>query len=138
MAQGARTAASRMITRVIDTSVIMAVVLVEPGYEVAARLANGAAISSVNLAEVVAKCIDRQVPPEVALSFMKDTNVEVVGFDDDLAIVAGELQRKARKGVLSLGDRACIATAMRLNATVVTADRIWASLDIDCAVELIR
>lgn len=138
MAQGAWIAAARMKTLVIDTSAILAVVLNEQGFETAARLANGATVSSVNVAEVVAKCIERGVPQDIALNFMQDTNVEVVGFDADTAILAGQLWRKAPKGVLSLGDRACIATAIRLNATAVTADRVWASLEFGCPIELIR
>jgi PIN domain nuclease of toxin-antitoxin system len=127
-----------MKKRVIDTSAILTVVLNEQGYETAARLANGATVCSVNLAEVVAKCVERGVPQDVALSFMEGTNIEVVSFDADVAILAGQLWSKARKGVLSLGDRACIATAIRLNATAVTADRIWAKLDLGCKIELIR
>ena len=83
----------------------MAVVLGEQGYETAARSANGALVSSVNVAEVVTKCIERAVPQNIALDFMQDTNMEVVDFDAELAILAGELRSKARKGVLSLGDR---------------------------------
>ena len=39
---------------------------------------------------------------------------------------------------LSLGDRACLALAIRLNARVSTADSAWAKLDISVEVILIR
>jgi PIN domain nuclease of toxin-antitoxin system len=39
---------------------------------------------------------------------------------------------------LSLGDRACIATAIKIGGTAVTADRVWSTLDLGCKVELIR
>ncbi|MBN9077492.1 MAG: hypothetical protein BGN87_07775 [Rhizobiales bacterium 65-79] len=127
-----------MTQRIVDTSVIMAVVLGEEGQENAARLAPGSLLSSVNLAEIIAKCIEKAVPPEVAERYIGGSNIVVVDFDADQAFLAGELFKRAKKGVLSLGDRACIATAVRLGATAVTADRVWAELDLPCRVELIR
>jgi PIN domain nuclease of toxin-antitoxin system len=37
-----------------------------------------------------------------------------------------------------LGDRACLALAIRKGATALTADRKWADLDVGCKIELIR
>ncbi|WEX07693.1 type II toxin-antitoxin system VapC family toxin [Chelativorans sp. AA-79] len=138
MAQGAWIAAPRMTPHVIDTSAILAIIFGEPGLEKAARLARGGIISSVTLAEIVSKCAERSVPVQIALDYVRHSNVEVAGFSQDLAILAGQLYAKAPKGRLSLGDRACIATAVRLGGIAVTADRIWADLDIDCKIELIR
>jgi PIN domain nuclease of toxin-antitoxin system len=126
------------MTRVVDTSAIMAILLDEHGQEVAARLVSGGVLSSVNFAEILTKCIERAVPPDVARIYIRDAGIDVVPFDADHALVSAELFSKARKGVLSLGDRACIATAIARKATVVTADRIWATLDLGCPVELIR
>ncbi len=39
---------------------------------------------------------------------------------------------------LSLADRACIGTAIDLDATVVTADRAWQTLDVPITVEQLR
>ena len=138
MAQGARFAASRMTSHVLDTSVVMAIVLGEPGQETAARVAPGSALSSVNLAEIITKCIEKSVPPEIAERYIGESSIEAVSFDSDHATLAGELFKRARKGVLSLGDRACIATAIMFGATAVTADRVWAELELPCKVELIR
>ena len=127
-----------MTRRILDTSVIMAIVLGEAGQENAARLAPGSLLSSVNLAEIITKCVEKAVPFEVAQRYIGESGIDIVGFDADQAVLAGELFKRARKGVLSLGDRACIATAVRLGATVVTADRVWAELDLPCEIELIR
>ena len=62
----------------------------------------------------------------------------MVPFDDDLAVRAALLRPTTKRAGLSFADRACIATAIRLNATVVTADRAWAELDLPCPIELIR
>ena len=95
-------------------------------------------MSSVNLAEIVTKCIERNLPPESAIDYVTGSNINIVDLDFDHAVLAGQLRRKAPKGILSLGDRACIATAIRLGGTAVTADRIWSTLDLGCPVELIR
>lgn len=127
-----------MTSFIIDSSVILAVLREERGDKSAAEFALDATMSSVNLAEVVAKCIERNLSPEAAISFITGRNITVADFDYDLAVMAGRLQSIAPKGALSLGDRACIATAIRMGGTVVTADRIWTTFDLGCEVELIR
>ena len=123
---------------VLDTSVVLAVLFVEKGHETAGRLAKGASMSSVNVAEVVTKCIEFAYPEDQAIEYIVDTNITIVGFDLELATLTAMLRKRSFKGVLSLGDRACIATAIRQGCTAVTADRIWSALDLGCPVELIR
>jgi ribonuclease VapC len=123
---------------VVDTSVVMCALLREPGLERAQDLCNGAFMSSVSVAETIAKCLEKEVPEELALLFLASSEVAVVDFDLEHAKLAGRLWGSAPRGKLSLGDRACIATAIRLDASVATADRIWAGLGLPCAVELIR
>jgi ribonuclease VapC len=123
---------------VLDTSVIMAILLEEPGHDFAARLAPDALMSSVNLAEVMTKCVEKAVPADLALDYLNSSRVEIVPFEAEDAVLSGRLFETIRKGVLSLGDRACIATTIRLGGTAYTADRIWSSLDLPCPVELIR
>jgi PIN domain nuclease of toxin-antitoxin system len=43
-----------------------------------------------------------------------------------------------RSAGLSVGDRACLGLAKELDLPVVTADRMWASLDLGIEIELIR
>jgi len=123
---------------VLDSSAIMAVLLDEAGHDKAAELVQDALMSSVNVAEVVAKCVEFGFPEQLALEFIQGSNVTIVDFDLEHAILAGELRRRASKGILSLGDRACIATAIRQDAIAVTADRIWSTLELGCKIELIR
>ena len=126
-----------MMRHVIDTSAIMAILLDEPGQDVASRYVPDGILSAVNFAEILTKCYEKAVPWEIAQTYLTGARVEVVAFDAERALVAAELFARAKKGVLSLGDRACIATAIERNATIVTADRIW-ELDLPCPVELIR
>jgi PIN domain nuclease of toxin-antitoxin system len=123
---------------VIDSSVVLSVLRDEEGSRRAAEFAIGVAISSVNLAEIVTKCMEFEIDPDDVLQYIAGRNIDVVEFDFADSMLAGRLWKAAPKGKLSLGDRACIATAIRLNAAVVTADRVWAELDLPCKVELIR
>jgi PIN domain nuclease of toxin-antitoxin system len=123
---------------VVDSSVVLAIVRGETGEENALRLALGATMSAVNVAEVVTKCIEKDYPEEAALQVIQSCGIEIVPLDEATAILAGRLRRNASKGVLSLGDRACLALAIRNKAIAVTADRAWADLDLPCKIELIR
>lgn len=123
---------------VLDSSLILAFIRREPGGERLTEFLGEAAMSTVNLAETVTKCIELKVDPEIAIAFVGEGGVKLIDLDAELAILAGQLRRIAPKGVLSLGDRACIATAIKLGATAVTADRVWTTLDLGCKVELIR
>lgn len=126
------------VLRVIDSSVILAVMKRESGADRGFELAQQAGISATSVAEVVTKCIEWSVPEAVALDIIGGCGMQVIPLDEGLAVVTGQLRRKAPKGVLSLGDRACIATAMNLGATAITTDRIWSTLDLPCPIELIR
>ena len=127
-----------MSVLILDTSALIAILLGEPGQERAAALVEGALLSSVNLAEIMTKCIEFDFSENVALNYIQASDITVIDFNQALAVTAGQLRKRASSGVLSLGDRACIATALHHRGTAVTADRIWATLDLGCPVELIR
>lgn len=126
------------MTSVIDSSVVLAVIRGEAGAQKGFRLSQGAVMSTVNIAEVVTKCIEWRYPEEAALELIQSCGIQSIELDDKLAVLTGQLRRGMPKGMLSLGDRACLATAIELKGTVITADRIWAELDLPCKVDLIR
>ena len=97
-----------------------------------------AAISSVNLVEVVTRLIDDGFTLDDIRTAISGTSVDTIGFDDELAFDAGALRERTRAHGLSLGDRACLALAQRLGVPALTADRQWAHLDIGVEVRLIR
>ncbi len=123
---------------VLDSSVVLSIVKSESGNASASDYVVGAAMSSVSLAEIVTKCVEWALDPDEVVAFVRASHINVHDFGGDDAILAGRLAKAAKKGVLSLGDRACLATAIRLGAIAVTADRAWATLDLPCPVELIR
>ncbi|HEY8574360.1 type II toxin-antitoxin system VapC family toxin [Phenylobacterium sp.] len=123
---------------VLDASAVLARLLSEPGEEVVSSAVEGARVSAVNLAEVIARLIDRGVPVEAAVATTAELGIDVIPFDETAALRAGTLRASTRSLGLSLGDRACLALAEMVGLPVLTADRAWAELDLDVEVVLIR
>jgi ribonuclease VapC len=123
---------------VIDASVLVAILLNEPGAEVGTALSSGALISAVNLAEVVTRMVDKGAAPAIIDAALDGLSITVAAFDKDDALGAGVLRERTRRLGLSLGDRACLALAQRNNATAYTADHRWAALEIGIPIQLIR
>ena len=123
---------------VFDSSSVLAIVLDEVGADFAVtRLADGC-ISSVNQTEIVTRLLDLgwSIPDAFAINDM--LGLEVIPFDEDEALSAAALRTSTRSKGLSLGDRACIATAQIIGGTAVTADKAWAEIKLPCPVEVIR
>jgi ribonuclease VapC len=122
----------------MDSSAVLALLLREPGRERVSSALPGARISTVNLTEVVSKMLDRGLSLGQVGDQMRDFSLTVMDFDRALAIQAGLLRTATRSPGLSLGDRACLALAMREKLPVMTADRAWCDLDLPIEVVLIR
>lgn len=107
---------------VLDASALLAHLRDEPGADVVAEaIASGAVISTVNLAEVFSRVADRGGDPaklaaELTQSGLLDGAITVEPFTAADAIDAGRLRALTRDAGLSLGDRACLALARRLDA----------------------
>ena len=123
---------------VVDSSVVLAVLRNEGGSERAVPALADGHLSAVNAAEVVTRLIDLGYDPDRATSALSRFRLTIVPFDDEQAVLAGRLRADTRHRGLSLGDRACLALAIREKAMAWTADRNWADLDLPCKVELIR
>ena len=129
-----------MARAVLDASAVLAVVLEEPGAgAVAEALRSGAAMSTVNVAEVAA-CLhqDGWSDAEVALVF-EALGIEVLPFGPQAALLSGRLRTATKRFGLGLGDRACLATGCVEGCPVLTSDRSWGALGIaDLDVRCIR
>ena len=123
---------------VFDSSALLAIVFREDGAEAAVRRLSGGIVSAVNASEVIAQLFDFGTSGEDARNVLLSFGLEIRSFDTALAVAAGQLGAATREKGLSLGDRACVALAIREQAGIVTADRAWAGLDLDVEVELIR
>ena len=88
-------------------------------------------MSTVNLTEVLAKMVDAGVSAEDAMADIEalGLNLTVAEFDRDGALSAAALRARTKPLGLSLGDRACLATARSRALPVLTADQSWAKLE---------
>ncbi len=114
----------------LDSSAVLAYLQREPGWEAVepALLAAQACISTVNLAEAIAKLSDWGVGFETATQMLHPLALQHLPFDAALALEAARIRPLTRAQGLSLGDRACLATARQENLAVLTADRPWLAL----------
>ena len=126
-----------MNRRVLDSSAILAVILMEPGSEIVAPLLEGSLVSCVNVAEVFSKLIEKGLLTDTTATDFLQLGLEIVEYDFEQAMKTAELRPLTRHLGLSLGDRSCIALAILRNATAVTADKDWKKLSF-CQVEAIR
>jgi len=111
----------------------------EPGAEkLTPDLLARAVGSAVNLSEVQAKLVSCGWPSKDAWEDATSPVREVLPFDEEHARIAGDLITQTRHLGLSLGDRACLALAIFLNAPVYTAEKAWTRVKVGVRVHVIR
>lgn len=114
---------------ILDASALLAFLYAEPGQVIVAEVISaGAKILTVNVAEVVAVMVRDGLDSAGVGAAVADLPIEIVDFDFDLALSCGRLIAQGKKFGLSLGDRACLALAMRSGEAVLTADLVWLNL----------
>ena len=123
---------------VADSSAILAALKSEPFSNVDPRRLVGSSISAVNVCEVLSKLHDDGLTDAQADAAISTMDLRVVPFDRPQACIAARLRSITRHAGLSLCDRACLALGDRLGYPVVTADRVWASLDVGVEIVPIR
>lgn len=121
--------------KAIDSSAFVASVLGETGWERAKADIDVGIMSLVNVAETVSVLMRKGLSYADAVEAIEKSEMKfhVPNLNDSY-----EAARLVQTPGLSLGDSFCIALAKSLNTTAVTADRMWAELNLDVAVELIR
>ena len=110
----------------------------ELGADAVAAAMPDAAISTVNLSEVIARLAERDMPESHIRQALDGLSLEVMPFVEAQARLAGMLRPQTAKAGLSLGDRACLALAVELQLPAMTADRAWADLSAAVEVRLVR
>lgn len=114
-----------MTTVLLDASALLAAINQEAGGNRVADCIHDAAISTVNLAEVATKLGEfGWQAPEIA-ELLADLQLEILPFLQEDALECAVLRKTTRAIGLSLGDRACLATARRTGYRVLTADAAW-------------
>ncbi len=114
----------------LDASAVLAYLHREPGWQIVEPwlLAQQARLSPVNLAEVIGKLCDNGMDGDGAVAAVNALSLQVVAFGANEGVLAGRLRADTRRAGLSLGDRACLATARVLGMPVLTGDRPWLAL----------
>jgi ribonuclease VapC len=117
-------------TFVLDASAVIALIRGEPGADFINERLVGAAISAVNLQEVVKELLDQGVGLAAASTAVLALSLDVIAHDADDALAAADLAKATRKFGRGIGDRSCMALAIRLGVPALTTDRAWAQLAI--------
>jgi PIN domain nuclease of toxin-antitoxin system len=125
---------------VLDASAVLAWLFGERGEDVVDQMLEHAAISAVNLAEVLYRAEEEGMATGTLHSDLEALGVQVASFLDEDARVLVEVRRTARRqgARLSLADCCCLATGIRLGLPVVGADRVWESLQLGVEVIPLR
>jgi ribonuclease VapC len=98
---------------ILDASAILAYLEGESGSPDVEKVLDEAGVSAVNIAEVASKLAERGAP-------------------------ANRIRQTIQALGLSLGDRACLATALQHNVRAITADRHWKTLKVGARIQVIR
>ena len=117
-----------MSEAVLDASALLALLKEEAG---AAKVADAIAASrmtSVNYAEVVSHFIHAGMPASEVDAMLHPLPMTIVEADQGLATIAGRLRAVTTEAGLSLGDRFCLALALRDGLPALTADKTWRTI----------
>lgn len=117
-----------MTSVVLDASALLAMLRDEPGGDKVADVLIDSQMCVVNFAEMASHFVHNGMPSQEVDAMLHPLPVTLVEADVELAKEAGHLRAVTSKAGLSLGDRFCLALAMREGLPAWTADKQWASV----------
>ncbi len=112
---------------VMDASALLALTQGERGSDVVDELIQDqeCIASSVNIAEVGTRLIDKGLAPAHLARTLQQLDVQPIDFNLEQATLCASLRLSTKHVGLSLGDRACLALTQLVKGTAVTADSAW-------------
>ena len=124
---------------VLDASAILALLREEPGGDAVAAHVGRAAISAVNLQEVVKELLREGATVEAARPVLDELGLALHPHDEAAAYAAAALYSATKRHGRGLGDRSCMALGLALDLPVLTADREWRHVEVEgLKIELVR
>jgi ribonuclease VapC len=122
----------------LDASVLIAILRNEPYDRYILGLLDGAYMSAINCAEVWTKLHEFGLTTDPRVQELFALLAPIEPFIESQAQLTGDLRPITKPFGLGLGDRACLAVAIETGATLHTAERSWAKLELPCTIRLIR
>ena len=116
---------------VLDTSAVLALLREEPGGDTVAARIGRAAISAVNLQEVVKELLREGATVERARPVLDELGLALHPHDEAAAYAAAALYPQTQRHGRGLGDRSCMALGLALGLPVLTADREWRHVEVE-------
>jgi PIN domain nuclease of toxin-antitoxin system len=123
---------------VLDASALITFLRREKGADKVAGVLTRSCMSAVNLAETYAKLIEYGKPLEDVVYQVERLRIPVIPFDAELSQITASLWKPTRNAGLSLGDRACLALALKLSLPAFTAESAWEKCSVGVKIVEIR
>jgi ribonuclease VapC len=114
-----------MTSVVLDASAVLALVRDEPGADKVTPHVGRAAISAVNLQEVIKELSLSGLDATTIRELLDELRLDVRAHDVEAAYAAAGLHAQTKEFGRGLGDRSCLALAIQLGVPALTADREW-------------
>lgn len=114
-----------MVSVVLDASAVLALVRDEPGAGKVAPHIGRAAISAVNLQEIIKELLLSGLDEPTTRELLNELRLDVRAHDIEAAYAAAALHAQTQQYGRGLGDRSCLALAAQLGVPALTADREW-------------
>ena len=115
---------------VLDASAVLTLLRDEPGGDVVAGYIGRAAISAVNLQEVVKEMVREGAALEAIRPVLDELGFDVRDHDADGAYAAAALYEQTKQYGRGLGDRTCMALGLTMGVPVLTTDREWRNVEV--------
>lgn len=123
---------------VLDASALLCLLNDEPGADRVAEVLTRSLIGATNLAEVVSKLRERGLSLDEVKEALGGLHLDVRPLTPGQAMLIGDLRPATRPLGLSLGDRACLALAIELEAELYTTDAALTKADVAITATNIR
>ena len=127
-----------MAEAILDASALIAFLRNEPGAAKVAKVLDKSCISAVNLAETCSKMIEYGKELEAVTFQIERLQIPVVPFDGEQAKNVASLWKRTRDVGMSLGDRACLALALKTSLPAFTTEREWSKCSLGVKVVKVR